>query len=520
VEDLAGATADGVDDDVDPPEAVDGLLTIRIGVLFARRVTGDREAFGARAVTRPTAFWSVSAVRPATATFAPALASASAMGARCPAAARDEATRSLRLNISRSLIGLLSGWGGIMAGAPSACRSSVVRRRIENDYRFVAPSTAETQMALDLDGLIPATVLPMHADGSIDEPALREYIAWVVAQGPVALAINVDTGEGPHLTHDEKVRISKVVRDVTDLPIVAGLAGPSTDAAVRQARDFKAAGADALLVFPDPGLPEHAAEPSGPVAYHTAIAEVGLPLILFQLQPALAGVNYENDVLEAMADGRWRGRDQGGVVRRPPVRRHGTAARAAAEEDHAAHRQRQLHPRVVPARRDRRADRLRRGHDQRAGRHDPGLAGGPHRRGDGARAPRPAARGRRVRAPVGDYRVRLKECCASSVCSTRPRPPPAAADLDDERTHLADVLDEVGLLTSREPLPRSSTRRARARLEESLTRTRGRPDHRRRAHRAASSAKRLPRPASASSASSRATGWTGPTTRATSSTGS
>ena len=52
-------------------------------------------------------------------------------------------------------------------------------------------------MALDLDGLIPATVLPMAADGSVDEPALRSYIAWVAEQGPVAMAINVDTGEGP-----------------------------------------------------------------------------------------------------------------------------------------------------------------------------------------------------------------------------------------------------------------------------------------------------------------------------------
>src|SRR3954447_8722538 len=95
-------------------------------------------------------------------------------------------------------------------------------------------------MTLNLDGLIPATVLPMHADGSIDEAGLRAYIGWIAEQGPVALAINVDTGEGPHLTHDEKVRVIRIVRDVTDLPIVAGLAGPSTDAAVRQARDFKA----------------------------------------------------------------------------------------------------------------------------------------------------------------------------------------------------------------------------------------------------------------------------------------
>jgi len=156
-------------------------------------------------------------------------------------------------------------------------------------------------MALNLDGLIPATVLPMTADGSIDEPALRSYIAWIVEQGPVGLAINVDTGEGPHLSQDEKVRILQIVRDVTDIPIVAGLAGPSTDAAVRQANDFKAAGADGFLVFPIPAYLSEPLDVRVPVRYHEAIAEVGLPLILFQLQPALAGLNYEPETLRAMA---------------------------------------------------------------------------------------------------------------------------------------------------------------------------------------------------------------------------
>ncbi len=58
-------------------------------------------------------------------------------------------------------------------------------------------------MALNLEGLIPATVLPMTADAEIDEAQLRRYIRWVSDQGPVALAINADTGEGPHLTHRE-----------------------------------------------------------------------------------------------------------------------------------------------------------------------------------------------------------------------------------------------------------------------------------------------------------------------------
>src|SRR5438094_1864416 len=171
-------------------------------------------------------------------------------------------------------------------------------------YHWCA-SRAQTKfggrMALTLNGLVPATVLPMHADGSIDEAGLRSSIGSIARQGPVALAINVDTGEGPHLTNDEKIRVLQVVREATDLPIVAGLAGPSTDAALQQARDFKAAGADALLVFPIPAYLSEPLDVRVPVAYHQAIAGVGLPLILFQLQPALGGLNFEPEALRAMA---------------------------------------------------------------------------------------------------------------------------------------------------------------------------------------------------------------------------
>src|SRR4051812_18189574 len=158
-------------------------------------------------------------------------------------------------------------------------------------------------MALNLKGLIPATVLPMTADGEIDEPQLRRYIRWVSDQGPVALAINADTGEGPHLTHREKVRVIEIVADELNgnLPIIAGLGGPFTRQAVEQARDLKSAGADAFLVFPISAFLSAPLDPEVPVRYHQAIAEVGLPLILFQLQPALGGVNYDPETLRALA---------------------------------------------------------------------------------------------------------------------------------------------------------------------------------------------------------------------------
>jgi 4-hydroxy-tetrahydrodipicolinate synthase len=142
----------------------------------------------------------------------------------------------------------------------------------------------------------------MTPSGEPDEPALRSFIRWISAQGPVALAINADTGEGPHLTHAEKLRVLEVVREETDLPLVAGIAGPFTAQAVQQARDYQAAGASALLVFPIPAYLSTPLNPEIPLDYHRRIAEVGLPLILFQLQPALGGVNFDVETLRRLIE--------------------------------------------------------------------------------------------------------------------------------------------------------------------------------------------------------------------------
>jgi 4-hydroxy-tetrahydrodipicolinate synthase len=157
-------------------------------------------------------------------------------------------------------------------------------------------------VTLNLNGLIPATVLPMRAGGEIDEDGLRRFIRWMSSQGPVALAINADTGEGPHLTHQEKVRVLEVAAEETELPLVAGVAGPFTAQAVQQARDYKAAGASALLIFPISAYLSTPLDPAIPYEYHRAIAGVGLPMILFQLQPALGGVNFETETLRRLID--------------------------------------------------------------------------------------------------------------------------------------------------------------------------------------------------------------------------
>lgn len=156
---------------------------------------------------------------------------------------------------------------------------------------------------LDLNGLIAATVTPMTADHQVDEGALRTYVRWLAGQGVTGMAINVDTGEGPHLWPEERLRVLEaVVEEVGgDVTIVAGLGATFTDQARQLAKDAAEAGADALLVFPIPVYQGVPLDPDIPAGYHAAIAEAsGLPLIAFQLQPALGGVNFTEDALERL----------------------------------------------------------------------------------------------------------------------------------------------------------------------------------------------------------------------------
>jgi 4-hydroxy-tetrahydrodipicolinate synthase len=82
---------------------------------------------------------------------------------------------------------------------------------------------------------------------------------------------------------------------------VGGVAGPSTAQGIANARAAQAAGADALLVFPIPAFLGQPLNPEVPYRYHAAIAEaVDLPLILFQLQPALGGVLYTTEILHKL----------------------------------------------------------------------------------------------------------------------------------------------------------------------------------------------------------------------------
>jgi 4-hydroxy-tetrahydrodipicolinate synthase len=153
---------------------------------------------------------------------------------------------------------------------------------------------------INLKGMVPAAVMPMTAGFEPEYDAFARYVEWLIAEKAVAIAVNMDTGEGPQLTPAERRRAleTAVTTAAGRCAIVAGITGTTTAGAVEAATSAQEAGADGLVVFPNPAFRNVPLDPRIPHSYHKAIAdETGLPIVLFQLAPVFGGVNYTRETL-------------------------------------------------------------------------------------------------------------------------------------------------------------------------------------------------------------------------------
>jgi 4-hydroxy-tetrahydrodipicolinate synthase len=153
---------------------------------------------------------------------------------------------------------------------------------------------------INLKGVLPAAILPMTTDYEPDYRAYARYLDWLIAEDAVALAVNMDTGEGPQLTQAERRRAAETAVDVAHghCAVVAGVMGATTRDAVEMAKMYQEAGVDGLVIFPNAAFRNEPLDPRIPTNYHKAIAdETKLPIILFQLAPVFGGVNYTRETL-------------------------------------------------------------------------------------------------------------------------------------------------------------------------------------------------------------------------------
>ncbi len=132
-------------------------------------------------------------------------------------------------------------------------------------------------------GSMVALITPMRADGSVDEKAFQELVAWQIAEGTEGLIPVGTTGESPTLSHEEHKRVVEICIDVAGgrVPVIAGTGSNSTAEAIDLTRHAKKAGADAaLVVTPYYNKPTQ----EGLYLHYKAIADaVDLPVIIYNI---------------------------------------------------------------------------------------------------------------------------------------------------------------------------------------------------------------------------------------------
>jgi 4-hydroxy-tetrahydrodipicolinate synthase len=155
---------------------------------------------------------------------------------------------------------------------------------------------------MQLRGCGTALITPFHQDGSIDEPALRNLIAWQVESGIDFLVPCGSTGETATLSHDEWLRVVDITIEVVAgrVPIVAGATSNSTHDAVEKAKEVAGRpGVDAILTA-SPYYNKPTQE--GQYRHFRAIAEaVQKPIILYNV-PGRTAANIEPATLARLAE--------------------------------------------------------------------------------------------------------------------------------------------------------------------------------------------------------------------------
>src|SRR5271163_3603115 len=155
---------------------------------------------------------------------------------------------------------------------------------------------------MQLRGCGTALVTPFQQDGSIDESALRNLVAWQIESGIDFLVPCGTTGETPTLSHEEWLHVIDITIEVAAgrVPIVAGATSNSTQDAVAKAKEVATRpGVDTILTA-SPYYNKPTQE--GQYRHFRAIAEaVDKPIILYNV-PGRTSANLEPSTVARLCE--------------------------------------------------------------------------------------------------------------------------------------------------------------------------------------------------------------------------
>jgi len=149
-------------------------------------------------------------------------------------------------------------------------------------------------------GIFPAVTTKMKQDGSLDLPALQSSIDRLIKGGVSGVIVLPMLGENASLTMAEREAVIRAAVETSQgrVPVLSGLAEISTEQAKASAKLYGSFGAVGLMAFPSLG--GYKTDHRETVAWYTAVASVGLPVMIYN-NPIAYGVDVTPAILGDLA---------------------------------------------------------------------------------------------------------------------------------------------------------------------------------------------------------------------------
>jgi 4-hydroxy-tetrahydrodipicolinate synthase len=144
-------------------------------------------------------------------------------------------------------------------------------------------------------GVFPAVTTQLRQDESLDLPATARHLEVLIESGVGGLVMCGSLGENQTLAPEEKRAVVRCAVETARgrLPVLSGVAEPSTSAAIEFVRDARQLGADGVMLLPPMS---YKGDPRETIAYFRAVAAAsGLPIMIYN-NP----ISYANDITPAM----------------------------------------------------------------------------------------------------------------------------------------------------------------------------------------------------------------------------
>lgn len=165
-----------------------------------------------------------------------------------------------------------------------------------------------TKARPNLRGLYPACATAVDADGHLDRAAMSAHVGYIIDHGASGVVPLGGTGEATALLPQDRVAAVETTVDVVAGRghVIAGVLSPGLGDTIAAARDYLAAGADAIMLI----VPYYARNtPQGVIDYFRRVRDAAdIPIVLydnpfkthFVLPPSVVGTLSADDTIIGM----------------------------------------------------------------------------------------------------------------------------------------------------------------------------------------------------------------------------